>query len=566
MKQIITILILSLFFSFNSYAQQTQYNAHKTLNIPVFDGDTNDYCWKSAAWQSISNIWIPYNNILPSSFLTESGTKVVSGDADFKARYKILWSEKNNELLFLCEVHDDSLVDNYSGGNGYSNFDVLELFIDEDKSGGNHLFSDGSNNGQNAFAYHILVNRPTSGFDNYMVSAADLSGSSWGNSKIENYSNHFPHFAYREIKRGVYIYEFSLKVYNDTFNPSIPSTSSISQLYENKEIGFTLAYCDNDEEDGNRNHFIGSATVSGANNNESYINASLFGGLKLIGSKTDIAPSAPVISNITTLSGQRIKLSWFAAQSSVPLAYYKVFKNDTLLSTLSGLSLTVSGLNRKIDNKFNVIAIDSNGLESGASNSKIYPKLNPFLKLIPSSITGFSTQNYTITAISEGIQHPISISGTGLDATIFISHKNEFIKEFQPKFEKDTNILNINFSFPILLSYNSNYFTVAGVINLFSNELDTNKIYYNILHDFGSSSNSEKYNANLNLKIFPNPASDYIQIEGEFQKIILKNVLGVEMNVNIKNNTIEVGNLPKGIYFLEFINNSKSNIYKILKE
>lgn len=566
MKQIITILILSLLFPFISNAQQTHYNAHKTLNMPVFDGDTNDYCWKSAAWQSISNIWIPYNNILPSSFLTESGTKVVSGDADFKARYKILWSETNNELLFLCEVHDDSIIDNYTGGNGYSNYDVLELFIDEDKSGGNHLFSDGSNNGQNAFAYHILVNRPSSGFVNYMVSAVDLSGSSWGNFNIENYANHFPHFAYRETNRGVYVYEFSLKVYNDSFDPIIPSTSSITQLYENKEIGFTLAYCDNDEEDGKRNHFIGSATVSGANNNESYINASLFGGLKLIGSKTDIAPSAPVIANITTLSGQRIKLSWSAAQSSVPLAYYKVFKNDTLLSTLTGLSLTVSGLNRKIDNKFNVIAIDSNGLESMASNSKIYPKLKPFLKLIPSSITGFSTQNYTITAISEGIQSPISISGNGLNYIEYEFSNKIYLNTFQPKFERDTNLLIFEFGRPDILVCIDEIGTFTGNTLFISNEFDTIKLSYKIYHDYSCGSNTVIKNEFSKIKIFPNPASDYIQIEGEFQKMILKNVLGVEMNANFNNNTVDMSNLPKGIYFLEIINNSKSNIYKIFKE
>ncbi|TAH27884.1 MAG: hypothetical protein EAZ07_00010, partial [Cytophagales bacterium] len=253
------------------------YLAPQTLNLPVFDGDSSDIVWNSASWKSFLQPWIPYNNILPSAFTTESGTQTITGLDDFSGKYKTMWNQASNELLFLVEITDNTFIDGYTYPNsGYSNFDALELFIDENASGGSHLFDATPDVAANAFAYHMMVNAPTVGnASNAMTAACDIAGTSWGSYTIEDYKSHFPNFSMKNMGNGKFMYEFSLKTYNTSF-VNTPLTLG-------KKLGFSFAYCDNDQNDGFRDHFIGSVTLSGANNNNSYIDASIFGTLSLTG-------------------------------------------------------------------------------------------------------------------------------------------------------------------------------------------------------------------------------------------------------------------------------------------
>jgi hypothetical protein len=278
MKKKHLITKIALLFSISIFAQT--YTAPKTLSLPTFDGNGNDAVWAAATWQNMDQVWIPYNNILPSSFTTETGTQVLNGANDFSGKFKILWSETSSLLVFLVEIKDDAFIGGYTQPNGnYPNFDVLEIFIDENKSGGNHLFDLNGNNAENAFAYHITVNEPSVGqVVNTMTGAMDLAGSTFSN--IVDYQSHFANFSLKNQGNGIYVYEFSLKVYKDTYDNANPSASQ-KTLTLNDNMGITLAYCDNDQQDGQRDHFIASTVVSGANNNNSYIDASIFGGLIL---------------------------------------------------------------------------------------------------------------------------------------------------------------------------------------------------------------------------------------------------------------------------------------------
>ncbi|MDX2190248.1 MAG: sugar-binding protein [Bacteroidota bacterium] len=259
-------------------------NAPLVTAQPVFDGDTSDNVWSNTDWNNIGNVWIPYNNIMPSSFTTEAGTQVISGSSDFSGRFKVLWNQSLNRLFFLVEITDDVFVDGYVFPNtGYSNFDVLEVFIDENKSGGNHLFDVSGNNAENAFAYHMMVNKPSvGGMNANMTEACDLAGVSWGNYTVVGYKNHFPDFSFRNKGNNKYIYEFSLKLYNDSFSGNNLNASEVS-LSQGKNIGLSIAYCDNDANDNQRDSFIGSVTVTGSQNNDSYLDASVFGSLSLTG-------------------------------------------------------------------------------------------------------------------------------------------------------------------------------------------------------------------------------------------------------------------------------------------
>ncbi|MEN0006928.1 MAG: sugar-binding protein, partial [Bacteroidota bacterium] len=71
-------------------------------------------------------------------------------DEDFSGRYKLTWSE--DFIYILAEIQDDTLIDIHEDGlDRYWDDDCLEIFIDEDHSGGNHQYS------HNAFAYHIAL-------------------------------------------------------------------------------------------------------------------------------------------------------------------------------------------------------------------------------------------------------------------------------------------------------------------------------------------------------------------------------------------------------------------------
>lgn len=224
---------------------------------PVFDGEGLDDCWNApgVTWQPIDQVWMPWKGIIPSS-------------ADFTGKYKVTWNKTNNVLLFLVDIEDDSFVDGYdfasNGPYGYPNYDVVELFLDEDRSKGAHVFDNGSENAQNALSYHISVNAPADGETTHQFSVEDLDGVSWSNYWVVNYAAHFPQFSMKK-SGSHYVYEFSLKVYNDSYPTQQKNGSTLTDienarviLKPGKVMGATMAYCDNDTNDGKRDHFFGS--------------------------------------------------------------------------------------------------------------------------------------------------------------------------------------------------------------------------------------------------------------------------------------------------------------------
>lgn len=283
MKNTLLLFIFTLFSG--TLLSQNTYSAPKVTTLPIFDGVGNDRIWADATWQNMDQVWIPYNNILPSNYTTESGTKVLNGASDFSGKYKIVWSQDTSYLLFLVEIQDDVFIDNYVKPTAnYPNYDILEIFIDENKSGGNHLFDANGFNAENAFAYHIAVNNPgMNQSTTSMVGAMDFNGNSYSN--IVDYQSHFPSFSFKNHGNGKFVYEFALKIYKDTYTQVNPA-AALKNLSLNDIMGLSIAYCDNDDPDGKRDHFISSVSVPGDKNNDSYIDATIFGTLTLAGAST----------------------------------------------------------------------------------------------------------------------------------------------------------------------------------------------------------------------------------------------------------------------------------------
>jgi hypothetical protein len=236
---------------------------------PAFDGEENDICWTGAKWYPIDQTWITWGQKIDSS--------------DFHGEFKISWSSSDNLMYFLVRVTDDAFIDGYVyPGDGYPNFDIVEVFIDEDKSGGLHVFDNNptlGQNAENAFSYHLATSQPADGETSTDLVSCDISGTDWNNRVIENYAFHFPDFIMKR-NGNVYTYEFSMKVFSDTYSKSNPENSRVT-LAENKLMGLSLAYCDNDDPDGQRDNFFGSVWVPETQYNDHWMNANGFGSVRL---------------------------------------------------------------------------------------------------------------------------------------------------------------------------------------------------------------------------------------------------------------------------------------------
>lgn len=210
--------------------------AAKPLSI---DGKATETCWTASQWHPLDQNWL--------------------GDAltyqDFNGRYKVCWD--SDMLYLLVEIQDDVLFDkNKDPLKFWWDDDCVEVFIDEDNSGGLHQYS------HNAFAYHIAI-------DGNVV---DLSP----DTKPRLYNDHI--LSKRITNKNVSIWEIGIKLFPDTYVDGEKNSPVI--LSKNKRIGFALAYCDNDGS-ANRENFVGSVFVPGDDKNQGWIDADIFGTLVL---------------------------------------------------------------------------------------------------------------------------------------------------------------------------------------------------------------------------------------------------------------------------------------------
>ncbi|WP_299129214.1 DUF6265 family protein [uncultured Winogradskyella sp.] len=211
----------------------------KTEEIITIDGIANEAIWNKTAWHALNQVWL--------------GETLASDD--FEGRYKLAW--KKDALYLLAEIKDDKLIDIYKDPlTQWWDDDCLEIFIDEDNSGGEHQFS------HNAFAYHIAL-------DGNVVDMATNKVGKLYNSHIE--SKH-------KTKGNITIWEVKISIYDDSYVDE--GDNQAVTLTAGKNIGFALAYCDNDNSKL-RENFIGSVFVEGEDKNRGWIDANIFGTLVL---------------------------------------------------------------------------------------------------------------------------------------------------------------------------------------------------------------------------------------------------------------------------------------------
>ncbi|WP_221409170.1 CBM9 family sugar-binding protein [Reichenbachiella versicolor] len=220
-----------------------KYQIIQSSSTISIDGIGNEDTWTKAKWLPIDQNWV--------------GPDL--SKEDFSGRFKLAWDQKF--LYVLAEIVDDTLIDIHSDPlKAYWDDDCLEIFIDEDLSGGNHQYN------HSAFAYHI-------GLDN---NVADIDT----NQKPVLFNDHIES---KRISSGnKHTWEVAIKIFNEDF--SISKRNTPTRLTALKEMGFAIAYCDNDYS-STRENFIGSEIVVGEDKNRGWIDAGIFGSLILIPEK-----------------------------------------------------------------------------------------------------------------------------------------------------------------------------------------------------------------------------------------------------------------------------------------
>lgn len=249
MNKFHTLFFTLLLFASLSLSAQTQQDTiytYITKTPVVVDGSDADECWAKAKWYAIDKVWLPH-------------TYSVMEEGDFAGKYKVAYDA--DYLYILVEVVDDILSDDHVNPmDSYYNDDCVELFIDEDRSKGPHEHTN------NAFAYHVSVF--------YDV----IDG---GTGSLVNLRDNL-NVMMDTIAENTYRWEFAVKMFNSSFNSKDPDASRVV-LTANKLMGFSIAYCDNDDAaNKERENFIGSMIMPEADRNVNYQTADYFGSMLLV--------------------------------------------------------------------------------------------------------------------------------------------------------------------------------------------------------------------------------------------------------------------------------------------
>lgn len=242
-KLLVLSFVATVFVATTLFAQPVSttelYKAPFTSTAPTVDGIASDACWNDAAWVTINNLYL--------------GSVYTSND--FTGRYKMVWTA--SKLYLLAEITDDVLRDDHANPTtNYWDDDCVEIFLDEDKSGGPHQTN------YNAFAYHVSLS-----YDPVDVGTD-------GGAHV--YTNDI--FTRRVTTGNVSVWEFAINIYPNTY--VYGGSNTAVTLYEGKQLGFNVAYCDNDT--GVRDSFIGSRFELDADKDRGYINADVFAALELV--------------------------------------------------------------------------------------------------------------------------------------------------------------------------------------------------------------------------------------------------------------------------------------------
>ena len=218
--------------------QDGDFIAHKATTAILIDGFEKENIWAKSIWYDMNHTWI--------------GNQVDS--TDYHGRFKLAWDSE--KLYVLVEVVDDYLHPTLADGkDNYWKGDYVEVFIDVDKSGGDHKFN------HQAFAYHVST-------EGHAIDKNTQQETVFFDDHIE---------VQRSQEGNTHIWEMAIQMFDKDFDENSTTNIPVS-IFEQNSIGFSIAYGDNDGKD-TRENFMGSKKYHGQNNDEGYINSDVFGSI-----------------------------------------------------------------------------------------------------------------------------------------------------------------------------------------------------------------------------------------------------------------------------------------------
>ena len=217
------------------------FKAHKSRSPIEIDGCSKDAIWPDLNWYSMNYLWI--------------GNKVDSND--YQGRFKLAWDSQF--LYILVEIIDEKLHPTL--GHGLENYwkgDYVEVFIDEDKSGGNHKFN------HHAYAYHVST-------EGHAIDLNTLQEPVFFDDHID---------VQRSQDGNKHLWEMAIQLFDNQYDENRTNNIPV-KIIAQKSIGFSIAYGDND---GNkiRENFMGSKKTHGENNDEGYVLSDVFGSILFV--------------------------------------------------------------------------------------------------------------------------------------------------------------------------------------------------------------------------------------------------------------------------------------------
>ncbi len=223
------------------YEGRSEYRAPLAEVAPTIDGVADEAIWEQARWQELKYRW------LGPEYTGE----------DFQGRFKVVWTA--DRIYILGEFVDDILIDTHRDPLvQYWDDDCLEIFLDEDYSGGEHQYN------HNAFAYHMSLDNK----------AIDMGV----DEKPHDYSHHVES-RWQQTGNKI-VWELAIDIYTDSYEDGSDDNKPI-KLSAGKIMGLMIAYCDNDGSEL-RENFIGSESVPSGPKDRGWIDAGLFGELVLV--------------------------------------------------------------------------------------------------------------------------------------------------------------------------------------------------------------------------------------------------------------------------------------------
>ncbi len=319
------------------------------------------------------------------------------------------------------------------------------------------------------------------------------------------------------------------------------------------------------------------------------------------------APSTPTNLIVTGSTSSTISLSWTASTDNIMVATYDIYLDGTLKTSSSSNSITVTGLNPSTTYSFYVKAKDAAGNTSSQSNTTTGTTTENTGGNDGGSTTSCGTEDFegvsgavntykTVTWNNNGITWTATdsrsdqtinnkaitvrngtlssstisggISSLTIKTQLKFSGTNGSFKLFINGVEKGTipysdtvtttTISNINVSGNVTISIQNNSTT--------SNRVAFDDLSWTCYNDLATSEiKSNKFS------IYPNPIKNnmlFVKSENlsKIKKVEIFNANGILVQVIEKpfnnKNYLVLKNLPKGMYFLKFDNNS----YKFVVE